>query len=686
MGSDCTFMEPKDTFQQESEFLNAVLDTAGAMILVLDPKGRVVRFNSACEQLMACTYPEVRGKPVWTLFPNQEDAEFLKTAFDDPGENEFPIEFEQHWYLPEGRHRRILWSNRTLRNGNGEIEFIVGTGWDITDRRRVEKDLSRANRALRTLSKCNRALFRGTDEQDFLRQVCDIIVNDGGYRMAWVGYAEHDEKKTVRPMAQAGYEDGFLESISVTWADTALGQGPTGKAIRQGKPYVRRNIIIDPDGSPWREEVLQRGYASSISLPLRADGKTCGALGIYAKDPDAFDREELKLLTVLADSLSFGVVAIRNRAQRRQAEAELRQRTKELERTVGELNCFYAISNLVEENDVFVDKILQGTAELIPTALRFPEYACAKITVRGQSFQTPGFKDTPWKHTEELLVNFERVGTLELAYREGIPEIQDEPYSIFEKNLIRAIAQRLVKIIERAQSAFVLRRSEKWASAGKLAAGVAHSVLNPLTSVKMRLFSLTESLNVSPSQKEDFEVISEEIRRIDTIMKNFLEFSRTPKPQPQMLSPSTVVDKAIELLRHRFESGGVEVRIRREKPLPPMLIDPDQLKEVLVNLLINALEALVGGGRIDIRELENVHDKMGRVAVIEVNDNGPGVPESVRGKIFQPFFSTKEEGTGLGLSILSRIIEEHGGTVDLDSREGEGASFRVTLPFNEGIY
>ena len=677
-------MEAKDRFHQQSEFLNAVLDTAGAMILVLDPKGRIVRFNSACEQLMGCTYPEVRGKPVWSLFPNKDDSEFLPAAFDDPGESEFPVEFEQHWELPDGRHRLILWSNRALRNRNGEVEFIVGTGWDITDRRRMEKGLMRANRAMKTLSKCNRALFRGTDEGDFLRQVCDIIVHQGGYRLAWVGYAECDEKKTVRPVAQSGYEDGFLEAISVTWADTALGQGPTGKAIRSGKPYVRRNIVIDPDGSPWREEVLQRGYTSSISLPLKADGQTFGALGIYAKEPDAFDREELRLLTVLADSLSFGVVAIRNRAQRRQAETELRQRTKDLERTVRELNCFYAISNLVEEHDVYLDKILQGTTELIPTALRYPEKACAKITVQGQSYQTSGFKDTPWKHTEELLVNFETIGTLDAVYQENIPEIQDEPYSILEKNLIKAIAQRLGKIIERAQSALVLRRSEKWASAGKLAAGVAHSVLNPLTSVKMRLFSLTDTLDLIPSQKEDFEVISEEIRRIDTIMKNFLEFSRTPKPKPRMLSPSVVVDKSIELLRHRLESGGVEVRISREKPLPPMLIDPDQLKEVLVNLLINALEALVGGGRIDIREQEDLHEKLGRVAVLEISDNGPGVPESARGKIFQPFFSTKEEGTGLGLSILSRIIEEHGGTVGLLSREGEGASFRVTLPFKEG--
>jgi len=228
-----------------------------------------------------------------------------------------------------------------------------------------------------------------------------------------------------------------------------------------------------------------------------------------------------------------------------------------------------------------------------------------------------------------------------------------------------------------------LLQAEKWALVGKLAAGVAHSVRNPLTSVKMRLFSLERHLPMDPDLKEDFEVIAEEIRHIDTIVNNFLEFSRPPKLKMQMASPSDVVDLAIQLLRHRLESYNVHVEVRREKRLPYITADPDQLKEVLVNLMINACEAMVDDGSIVIEEEEGVTENLGKVIVIKVTDNGPGVQQSIQSKLFQPFFSTKEEGTGLGLSIATRIVEEHGGWIDLKSEPGTGAAFIITLPARE---
>lgn len=228
-----------------------------------------------------------------------------------------------------------------------------------------------------------------------------------------------------------------------------------------------------------------------------------------------------------------------------------------------------------------------------------------------------------------------------------------------------------------------LLQAEKWALVGKLAAGVAHSVRNPLTSVKMRLFSLERSLHLSPSQKDDFEVISEEIRHIDTIVNNFLEFSRPPKLKMRKASPSDAVDLALQLLRHRLESYNVKVEVQRTERLPEIDLDPDQLKEVLVNLIVNACEAMVDGGTITIKEESGTSENNLPVVVIRLSDDGPGIPESIQGKMFQPFFSTKEEGTGLGLSIATRIVEEHGGWFDLKSKEGEGATFSITLPVGE---
>jgi len=227
-----------------------------------------------------------------------------------------------------------------------------------------------------------------------------------------------------------------------------------------------------------------------------------------------------------------------------------------------------------------------------------------------------------------------------------------------------------------------LMQAEKLALVGKLGAGVAHSVRNPLTSVKMRLFSLSRSLDLSGHQKEDFEVISEEIRHIDTIVQNFLEFSRPPKLEMQKTSPSEIVDLVLQLLHHRLESYEVDIKLHRARPLPEIQVDPEQLKEAFVNLIVNSCEAMERGGLIEIYEDEGHDESLDREVIIRFADKGPGIPEPIQEKIFQPFFTTKEEGTGLGLSIVSRIVEEHGGRVDLESKEGEGAIFIVTLPFD----
>lgn len=250
------------------------------------------------------------------------------------------------------------------------------------------------------------------------------------------------------------------------------------------------------------------------------------------------------------------------------------------------------------------------------------------------------------------------------------------------QNLIHDVDQTRSKL-ELSQEH--LQQAEKWALVGKLAAGVAHSVRNPLTSVKMRLFSMERTLALSSSQKEDFEVISEEIRHIDTILGNFLEFSRPPKLKMQKISPSDSVDMALQLLKHRLESYDVKVELIREKRLPEIQADPDQLKEVLVNLMVNACEAMVNGGHIAIRETRRVFEQEGPVLMIEMTDDGPGVPESIQARLFQPFFSTKEEGTGLGLSIAQRIVEEHGGLLELESVEGKGATFRIKLPMSGDV-
>ncbi len=252
---------------------------------------------------------------------------------------------------------------------------------------------------------------------------------------------------------------------------------------------------------------------------------------------------------------------------------------------------------------------------------------------------------------------------------------------------IKALSHRVEGLIKNAgrtemeliRSRENLLQSGKMAMVGKLAANTAHSIRNPLTSVKMRLFSLGRSIRFTGSQREDFDVISQEIRHIDTIISNFLEFARPPRLKMQPVNPSAIADMALLLLKHRLQSHRVTVNLEREGNLPEIDADPEQLKEAMVNLIVNACEAIKSNGTITVRE-EVSREPGAEAVVIRIIDSGPGIPEGIKEKLFDPFFTTKEEGTGLGLSISSRIIEEHGGFLGVFSEEGKGADFTITLP------
>src|SRR5271166_3821538 len=192
--------------------------------------------------------------------------------------------------------------------------------------RAAEEALHRLNRKLQAISNCNQTLLRATDEQSLLEEICRIVCEEAGYRMAFVAYAEHDEAKSVRLVAWSGAEEGYLATVGFTWADTELGRGPTGTAIRSGKTCCTEDFATDPRLAPWRESALQHDYRSSIALPLKDEhDKAFGSLTIYSAQPNASKPEEVRLLEELAGDLAFGIVTLRSAAARKRAEEALHE-------------------------------------------------------------------------------------------------------------------------------------------------------------------------------------------------------------------------------------------------------------------------------------------------------------------------------------------------------------------------
>jgi len=195
---------------------------------------------------------------------------------------------------------------------------------EIAERKRAEETLQRLNRELRAISDCNLALMKAEDEQTLLNDICRIICDKAGYRLAWVGYPEQDDAKTLRMAAWGGLDDGYLENAHITWADTERGRGPGGTAIRTGTTTWTQDFAADPLAAPWRENALQRGYRSCICLPLKNEkAGVFGALGIYSTEPNAFTPDEIRLLEELAGDLAFGIQALRNRDARRESERDI---------------------------------------------------------------------------------------------------------------------------------------------------------------------------------------------------------------------------------------------------------------------------------------------------------------------------------------------------------------------------
>jgi len=232
---------------------------------------------------------------------------------------------ESEIVFADGEKRQILGSASPLFDASGVVRGCIGTFVDITSRKRTEEKLSRVNRTLLALSESNRTLLLATTETQMLQEVCRIIVEVCGHAMVWIGFAEDDPAKSVRPVAAAGFEEGYLETLHVTWAHTPQGSGPTGTAIRDGQPSECSDVLTDPQLAPWRAEALKRGYASSLALPLLDDGKAFGAVTVYSRRVNGFSADEVKLLSDLASDLGRGITTLRLREAHQQAEAALRE-------------------------------------------------------------------------------------------------------------------------------------------------------------------------------------------------------------------------------------------------------------------------------------------------------------------------------------------------------------------------
>jgi PAS domain S-box-containing protein len=341
----------EETLAASEKKFRDLVETTSDWVWEVDEKGVYTYASPKVRDLLGYAPEEVVGKSPFELMSPAEGARAGAILGALLAERKPLIAVENVNLHKDGRKVVLETSGVPIFDSQGAFKGYRGIDRDITARKQGQLELKRANRALRTVSACNAVLVRAESESELLDSICRLVVEEGGYCMAWVGCAEHDPGKTVRVLACYGRDEGFLASRKLTWADTEQGRGPTGTAIRSGEIQLNTSFPTNPNVAAWRDAALARGYQSGIAIPLKGSSGTIGSLTIYAREPDAFNDDEVHLLEELAEDLAFGITTLRTRAERDRMTLERQQYERIWRKSLED--SIQAIANTVEMRDPY---------------------------------------------------------------------------------------------------------------------------------------------------------------------------------------------------------------------------------------------------------------------------------------------------------------------------------------------
>ncbi len=354
---------------------------------------------------------------------------------------------------------------------------------------------------------------------------------------------------------------------------------------------------------------------------------------------------------------------------------------------VKELTCLYGIAQVAGQPGLSLEEIIQHIVELLPPAWQYPEIAFARIILDGISYTTKGFRDCRQKQTAEITAGGVLRGVVELIYVEDKPELDEGPFLKEERNLIDAVARQVALVIERKQAEEdklklhnQLLHADRLATIGMLAAGVAHELNEPLGNILGFAQLAKKCPDIPASAEQDIGKIEAASLLAREIIQKLLVFARQAPPQKTQVNLNQIVKEGLYFFEARCAKEGIELVQLLSADLPEIIADPGQLNQLLVNLVVNALQSMPGAGKITVQTQFCDHN-----VLLSVEDTGTGMSKDVLDKIFVPFFTTKDvgHGTGLGLPVVYGIVTAHGGSINVKSEPGCGTRFEIQLPVAE---
>jgi nitrogen-specific signal transduction histidine kinase len=356
----------------------------------------------------------------------------------------------------------------------------------------------------------------------------------------------------------------------------------------------------------------------------------------------------------------------------RHIQVDLRERVKEL-------TCLYEIARLGAQPSLSLEEILQGIVELLPPAWLYPEITSARIILDGRSYSTPYFQEGSHQLRANIFIQGEKQGVVEVTYRGKKTELDEGPFLKEERSLIDAVAKEVAIILKRRKDEEDKFRLEEQPARGPVGhhrtacCRVAHEPTNP---GQHPWFAQLANARVSPPAGWT----SKDLERLSLCERNREEpqiFARQMPPKKIPVNLNEIIDEGLYFFESRCAREGIELVRAFSSELPEIYADPAQINQVLVNLVVNALQAMPEGGKLFIKTFNQ-----GDYVSLIVEDTGTGMSKEILNKIFTPFFTTKDvgQGTGLGLPVVHGIVISHGGSIHVESKLGQGTRFEIQLP------
>ncbi len=664
--------------RSEASFRN-LFEHANDAVFIIGTDGKILDANRAAEESYGSRRDALVGRDVADFRPADQRA-LARANFEEAG-REGRLVFEGEHVRADGSRFPVEISTRRVDLAGDPVHLAIVR--DITERKATEQRINSLNRLLKTISEVDSRLIKVVDEKSLLEDVCRILVESGGYLLTWVGKADPETMRAV-PVARAGQDAHLVDSLVVRWDDSPEGRGPFGTAIRTGRRVVVQDTETNRSISPWRTFAARLGIQSMAVLPLRRGGAVTAALVAYAGAPSFIDEEEVGLLEELAGDLSFALDALDAREALRDSEERYRALFG------GMLNGFAYCEMLWEDgrpHDFIYLAVNRAFGEL--TGLK-------DVVGRRVSDVIPGLRDSD-PHVLEMYGRVASTGipeTLEAYVRALGIWFSVSAYSP-KRNYFVAIFDN---VTERKKAEAALREtqmhlaeSQKMEAVGRLAGGVAHDFNNLLTVIQGYGELLRASLEGDAEKLASVVEIIRAAERAAALTRQLLAFSRRQVLEMRILDVGAVVADVEKMLR-RLIGEDVEIVVVRPERLGLVKADAGQIEQVVLNLAVNARDAMPGGGRLTLEladakldaPLAGAQDEIppGRYVVLSIVDTGSGMDAGTLGHIFEPFFTTKEKGkgTGLGLATVYGIVRQTGGYVQVTSEPGKGTTFRVFLP------